>query len=228
MPQLLHNGSLLKEGLWLHGTRFQSFNCHWCRPIPEAFVYLPKLAPSEAPDEGDGVTRDLPHVLGLVGQVDLRLLQSRARRDQVNAKSIRVFRVIVHQLIEGGEDGTSCDEEATLIHAADAVMFDRIPILDGQGVVPRLALALSHKERATDLMGTKKLFCLSSFYWTKEPPGEGEGEREGEGENNGRRERGRLNLNHLYSELGSIPRVWPTYMYRMTLPLLSIDSSPEM
>ena len=78
-------------------------------------------------------------------------------------------------------------------------MLHCFTVLDGQGVVPRLALTLPDQVSSPRWMGTKKLLRLCSLYGAKEPAVEGgqrgergEGER-GEGERGGGRggERGR-------------------------------------
>ena len=146
VPQLLHDVRLLEEGRGLHGARLEGLDGHGRGAVPQPLKHLPKLPRPQPVDEGDGVARDLPHVLGLVREVNLRLLQLLAGHHEVDAEAVAVAAVVLRQLLERAEHSAPRDEEATLVQAPDAVVLDGDAVLDGQGVVARLALTLAHQE----------------------------------------------------------------------------------
>ena len=129
-------------------------------------------------------------------QVDLGSLEGAARLTEVDAEPITLSLVVLHQVLQGVEHCPTSDEESTFVQLADAVVFDIVSVLDGEGVVSWFTLALTHEEGAFISCGSQELLALSSLYGPKEPSGRGrirERGRKGEGEEGrgGGRERGR-------------------------------------
>ena len=59
---------------------------------------------------------------------------------QVDAQTVRVPAVVLHQLLQGAEGGAPRNKEPALVQLADAVVLHRVPIADREGEVipPRL------------------------------------------------------------------------------------------
>ena len=88
--------SLLKERRRLHGARFERLDGHGGSVVPETFKDLTKLTTSESSYEGDGASRNLPHVFRLVREIYLWFLELCARLAEVDAQPVAVMAVVVN------------------------------------------------------------------------------------------------------------------------------------
>lgn len=66
-----------------------------------------------------------------------------ARLAEVHTEAIRVFRVVLDELLQRSESGAARDEEAALVQLAYSVVLNCVAISHGQGVVIMPALRVA-------------------------------------------------------------------------------------
>lgn len=95
-------------------TRFESFNSNGSSVVPESFPNLSKLAVAQLAKEFEGGTIDFPLISGIVRQsTGYWLFYLNTWLAEIDTETIRVFRVVLHELLKCAEGCTTGDKEAS-------------------------------------------------------------------------------------------------------------------
>ena len=125
--------SFRKEVFRVHCTRLQCLDGDRRGVVPKTLPDLAKLSVAKFSNKLEAAPLYLPLITSVMTQVGCCwFLHLGTGLPKIHTKTIRVSAVVVDQILENFEGGSSGDEEASLIQLSDSVMFDCVSISNTQ------------------------------------------------------------------------------------------------